>query len=104
MDRRKALLASTIVTVTLVAGAAAFAANSGLVGSRSDNVGNLRPAPLTTSASAPTVVTVYVDPATGAVVAPPATVAPAAAAAAPAPTDTGQGHESGEREEGHGDD
>lgn len=102
MDRRKALLASTIVTVTLVAGAAAFAANSGLVGSRSDNVGNLQPAPLTTSVSTPTVVTVYIDTATGAVVAPPATAAPAAVAAAPA--NTGEGHESGEHEGGHGDD
>ena len=101
MDRRKALLASTIVTVTLVAGAAAFAANSGLVGSRSDNVGNLQPLVTTTATSAPTVVTVYIDPATGAVVTPSTT--PAAAAPA-APAGVGNDHETDEREEGHGDD
>lgn len=100
MDRRKALMASTIVTVTLVAGAAAFAANSGLVGSRSDNVGSLQPAAVTSvaAAGAPTVVTVFIDPVSGAVVAPPATIAPTP------PAERGENEHEDEREEGHGDD
>ena len=101
MERQKALTAASIVTVGLMASAVAFAANSGLVSGRSDHVGEL---PATAVAStvttvaptpttkAPTVITVYIDPVTGSVVAPPSAgvtvvTAPSAPPAA-APADT----------------
>jgi hypothetical protein len=80
MERQKALIASAIVAVTLMTGAVAYAAASGLTDGRTDTVGQLQPV-----ATQPATVTVYVDPATGAVT----TTAPAAnAPTAPATPDT----------------
>ncbi len=64
MERTKAMVASAIIAVTLTTGAVAFAASSGVIGGRHDNVGNLQ---LTTPQ--PTDLTVFVDPATDAVTA-----------------------------------
>jgi hypothetical protein len=61
MERQKALIASAIVAVTLMTGAVAFAAASGLTDGRRDNVGNLQPVTLQ-----PTV-TVSADPTAGSV-------------------------------------
>jgi len=74
MERRKALIASAVIALTLTTGAAAYAAGSGVLSGRTDNVGNLQPV-----ATQPTDITVYLDPATGAVT----TTAPPVATADP---------------------
>ena len=43
MERRKALIASAVIALTLTTGAAAYAAGSGVLSGRTDNVGNLQP-------------------------------------------------------------
>ena len=62
MERQKAVIASAIVAVTLMTGAVAFAAASGLTDGRRDNVGNLQPV-----APPPTAVVVSADPTAGSV-------------------------------------
>jgi len=64
MERKKSLLAATIISATLLTGAVAYAASSGVLEGREDNVGNLEP-----TAIVPTDITIYVDPATGSVTA-----------------------------------
>jgi hypothetical protein len=43
MQRSKALVAATIIAVTLFTGAVAYAASSGVLDGRNDNVGKLQP-------------------------------------------------------------
>lgn len=111
MERQKALIASVIVAVVLMTGAVAYAAGGGLIGGRQDNVGNLQTATTQPVAAPATDITLYVDPATGAVSA--TTTAPAATAADTAPAEqpaSGEreheddDHEGGERESGEHDD
>jgi hypothetical protein len=81
MQRKKSLLAATIISATLLTGAVAYAASSGVLEGRDDNVGNLQP---TTTRSSE--ITVFVDPVTGLVTA----TTPQPAAGATAPTTTRQ--------------
>jgi hypothetical protein len=76
MERKKSLLAATIISATLLTGAVAYAASSGVLEGRDDNVGNLQP-----TAIEPTDITIYVDPATGSVT----TAKPQIAATTPPP-------------------
>ena len=104
MERKKAMIASAIIAVTVMSGAVAYAASSGITNSRSDNVGQLQP-----TATQPTTITVVVDPVTGK-----ATNAAPLPAAAEAPGATSQrsgvdhyddrGSERQERESEDGDD
>lgn len=75
MERKKALLASTIVAASMMTAAVAYAASSGLTDPRRDSVGQLQPATTSTPS-----VTVIVDPLTGA--------ARAVSSTAPAPSAT----------------
>lgn len=99
MERKKALIASTIVAASMMTAAVAYAASSGLTDTGRDGVGQLQPA--TTPGPG---VTVIIDPLTGAARAV-TTIAPTASGTATATrTEAGNDgrHEAGERE--HDDD
>ena len=104
MERSKALVASTIIAVTLLTGAVAYAASSGVMNGRNDNVGKLQ-ATATQPATQPNDATASVNPAAGAAttsaapVAKSTAVTPAAQAVnTPAPA----GHDIGDDHGGHG--
>ena len=104
MERSKALVASTIIAVTLMTGAVAYAASSGVLNGRNDNVGKLQ-ATATQPAPQPNDGTASVNPAAGAAttsaapVAKSTAVTPAAQAVnTPAPA----GHDIGDDHGGHG--
>jgi len=103
MQRKKSLLAATIISAVMLTGAVAYAAN-GVFDGRDDNVGNLQ------TSIQPTDVTLFIDPATGSLsstrpavaTAQPVATAPAAAvvtapttaAVTPSSTDDDSGHDS----------
>ena len=94
MERHKAIVASAGMAGIVVLGALGFAATSALGADGSDNVGRLDPAPA--------VVTVVIDPTTGAITTPAATASPVDGRS----TTGGQGrdHEEREHEEDEDDD
>ena len=104
MERPKAVVASAIAAIALTGTGVGLAANSGLFGRRSDNVGTLAPVP-----AQPAQVTLYLDPATGALSATPPTQVGPIVAPTPAPasetvppsshSSEGRDHEGGERDD-----
>jgi hypothetical protein len=84
MERRKAVTAAAAASLTLLAGAAGIALNSGIVGANADSdVGQLSPVASTTTTTNPPVKVYVDDPAATSVTAAPTSVAPAPT---PAPT------------------
>jgi hypothetical protein len=102
MERRKAVTAAATASLTLLAGAAGIALNSGIVGASGDgNVGKV--SPVNTAANPPT--TVYVeDPAAAAT--PPVTAAPLVEPtnSKPVTTSAASGYQSGNGSEHESDD
>lgn len=98
MDRKKALLTSTIVAATVMVGAVAFAASSDLTDSPRDNVGKLQPA-----VTAPAL-TIVVDPTTGAAAVSSTTAVPATLATSTNGQHEGQEHHEDEEEVEESDD